>query len=61
LDLWFGGTGIPLSRRSLPETSRRGTKLAKAGGVTPWRFASKAGFSLVANGRDAHGRDQDQH
>src|SRR6202040_4200208 len=44
LDLWFGGTGIPLSRRSLPGTSRRGTKLAKAGGVTPWRFASKAGF-----------------
>jgi hypothetical protein len=45
-----------LSRRSLPGTSRRGTKLAKAGGVTPWRFASKAGFSLLANGRD-----QDQH
>jgi cytochrome c oxidase subunit 2 len=54
--LWFGGTGIPLSRRSLPGTSRRGTKPAKAGGVTPWRFASKARFSLVANGRD-----QDHH
>src|SRR5262249_57211197 len=55
-DLWFGGAGIPLSRRGLPGTSRRGTKPAEAGGVIPWRLAPKSGFAF-----DANDRDRDQH
>jgi hypothetical protein len=55
-DLWFGGAGIPLSRRGLPGTSRRGAKPADAGGVIPWRLAPKSGFAFVADDRG-----QDQH